>query len=42
MPNPKYFSSAVLYTYLQCPYKFKLLYIDRVGTTYRKPQPYHV
>jgi diguanylate cyclase (GGDEF)-like protein len=42
MPDlPKYFSSAALSTYLQCPYKFKLLYIDRVGTAYKKPQPYH-
>jgi hypothetical protein len=42
MPDPKYVSSAALSTYLQCSYKFKLLYIDRVGTAYKKPQPYHV
>jgi len=35
MPDPKYFSSAALSAYLQYPYKFKLLYIDRVGTTYK-------
>ena len=38
---PKYFSPAALTTYLQCPYKFKVLYIDRIGATYKKPQPYH-
>jgi hypothetical protein len=42
MPDPKYFSSAALSAYLQYPYKFKILYIDRVGTAYKKPQPYHV
>ena len=41
MPDPKYFSSAALSAYLQYPYKFKILYIDCVGTAYKKPQPYH-
>jgi len=38
---PKYFSPVALETYLQCPYKFKILYIDRIGARYKKPQPYH-
>ncbi|MCS7151671.1 MAG: diguanylate cyclase [Endomicrobia bacterium] len=37
---PKYFSAAALLSYLQCPYKFKLLYIDRVGALYKKTKPY--
>lgn len=37
---PKYFSSASLLSYLQCPYKFKLLYIDKVGALYKKTKPY--
>lgn len=37
---PRYFSSAGLTSYLQCPYKFKLIYIDRVGALYKKTKPY--
>ncbi|MCS7228096.1 MAG: diguanylate cyclase [Endomicrobia bacterium] len=37
---PKYYSAVGLLTYLQCPYKFKLLYIDRVGSLYKKVKPY--
>lgn len=36
----RYFSPAGLISYLQCPYKFKLTYIDRVGALYKKTKPY--
>ncbi len=37
---PKYFSAGNLTTYLQCPFKFKLAYIDGLATLYKKHKPY--
>lgn len=40
MDLPKYYSPAAISTYLQCPYKFKLIYIDKIGALYKKVKPY--
>jgi diguanylate cyclase (GGDEF)-like protein len=39
MQSLKYFDGLSLSTYLLCPFKFKLSYIDKIGQLYKKPKP---